>query len=67
MSTHTLTPCLRCLPTQEGFCYGKFEAFALTFTLPTLLLGHLTHLLPEAGERGVATLAAVLLTIFAAR
>ena len=32
-----------------------------------LLLGHLTTLLPESGEQGLAVVAATLLTVFAAR
>lgn len=27
---------------KEGLCYGKFEAAALFFVTPLLLLGHLT-------------------------
>jgi uncharacterized integral membrane protein len=43
------------------------QAFALALVLPTLLLGHLTGLLPEPAEDGLAVVAAALLTLFAAR
>lgn len=52
---------------KEGFCYGKFEAFALTLVLPALLLGHLTGLAPDSAERGLAVAACLLLAVFAAR
>lgn len=54
-------------PLLQGFCYGKFEAFALTLVLPTLLLGHLFGGLPPAAEQGLAATAAGLLALFAAR
>ena len=52
---------------KEGLCYGKQESAALTLLIPTLLLGHLSGLLPEAGERGLAAVIAGLLALFAAR
>ncbi len=52
---------------KEGLCYGKFEAFALALTLPILLLGHLTPLMPESTEQGLAVVNAALLALFAAR
>lgn len=52
---------------KEGLCYGKFEAAALFFVIPTLLLGHLTQLLPEAGERGLLAAFCLLAAVFASR
>lgn len=54
-------------PPPQGFCYRKQESFALSLLLPVLLLGHLSGLLPEAGEKGLAAAATALLLVFAAR
>lgn len=61
-----LPPLPRPSPLQ-GFCYRKQESWALSLLLPTLLLGHLSGLLPEAGEKGLAAVVAALLLLFAAR
>jgi uncharacterized integral membrane protein len=53
--------------TQEGLCYGKFEAAALFLVVPSLLLGHLTQLLPEAGERGLLAAFCSLAAVLASR
>jgi uncharacterized integral membrane protein len=52
---------------KEGLCYGKLESALLALLLPAWLLGHLSGLLPEAGERGLAVVIAALLAVFAAR
>ncbi|DBA79229.1 TPA: hypothetical protein ACH3X1_009044 [Trebouxia sp. C0004] len=52
---------------KEGACYGKPEAIALFFVTPVLLLGHLTGLLPQGGEKGLLLTFVALCTIFAAR
>eukprot|EP00873_Tetraselmis_striata_P016278 jgi/Tetstr1/436542/TSEL_002697.t1 len=52
---------------KEGMCYGKFEAGALFFVVPSLLLGHLTGLLPGGGEKGLLAAFCVLAAVFAAR
>mmetsp|Transcript_23869 Transcript_23869/g.52277 ORF Transcript_23869/g.52277 Transcript_23869/m.52277 type:complete len:280 (-) Transcript_23869:96-935(-) len=52
---------------KEGFCYNKWEAAGLFGTIPLLLLGHLTQLLPVEGERGMLAAFAVLFTVFAGR
>lgn len=52
---------------KEGFCYGKPEAAALALSLPLLLLGHLTQLLPPAALQAVMCGAAGSVGVFAAR
>lgn len=52
---------------KEGFCFGQRESYLLTFLVPTLLLGHLSGLLPDVAERALAAAAAALLAVFAAR
>lgn len=52
---------------KEGICYGKAEAFLLTAIIPIWLLGHLTTLLPQQGEEGLAVVVALLLLVFAGR
>lgn len=54
-------------PHSQGVCYGKLESFTLFLLLPALLLGHLTGLVPEGGERALAGVAAALLALFAGR
>lgn len=64
--THRRSHLASAFPLQ-GVCYRKQESFALSLLLPTLLLGHLSGLLPEAGEKGLAAVATALLLLFAAR
>ncbi|KAL0053252.1 hypothetical protein WJX82_003282 [Trebouxia sp. C0006] len=52
---------------KEGACYGKPEAIALFFVTPVLLLGHLTGLVPQGGEKGLLLTFVALCTIFAGR
>lgn len=52
---------------KEGLCYGKIEAAALTFVIPTLLLGHLSGLMGEDVERVFLALWMALFTVFALR
>ena len=44
--THTHTHTLTGVAFKEGFCYRKWEAAGLALCVPTLLLGHLTQLVP---------------------
>ena len=48
-------------------CYGKFEAAALFFVVPSLLLGHMFGFLPPEGERGLVAAFCLLASVFAAR
>lgn len=48
-------------------CYGKLESALIFGTVPLLLLGHLSTLMPTGVERGFGIVLAVLFTIFAAR
>jgi hypothetical protein len=50
-----------------GLCYGKLESAALAVLIPIWLLGHLSGLVPEAGERGLAAAIALLLAVFGSR
>lgn len=52
---------------KEGVCYGKPESLALALLIPCWLLGHLSGLVPQAGEQGLAAATALLLALFAAR
>lgn len=52
---------------KEAFCFNRLETKVLTFTVPLLLLGHLTGVLPIQGERVLLGLWAVLFLIFALR
>lgn len=51
----------------QGACYGKWEAVALFFITPVLLLGHLTGLVPEGGQKGLLITFVTLFTVFAGR
>ena len=61
------TSFLRAWPNVQGACYGKPEALALFFVTPVLLLGHLTGLVPQGGEKGLLLTFVALCTIFAGR
>ncbi len=52
---------------KETFCFNRFETKFLVPLLPLLILGHLTHILPVAIERGLLGAWAVLFVIFAIR
>uniref|UniRef100_A0A7S0RZ94 Uncharacterized protein n=1 Tax=Chlamydomonas leiostraca TaxID=1034604 RepID=A0A7S0RZ94_9CHLO len=52
---------------KEGFCYGKWEAGGLFGVLPLLLLGHLSGLVPEDGEKGMLVAFDIIFAVFAAR
>ncbi len=52
---------------KEGFCFGQRESYLLTFLVPSLLLGHLTGLLPGEAKAALAAATAALLAVFAAR
>jgi uncharacterized integral membrane protein len=52
---------------KEGLCYGKFEAAALFFVTPILLLGHLTGWVPPDGQKALLVVFTALFSIFAAR
>ncbi|XP_043706310.1 uncharacterized protein LOC122655971 [Telopea speciosissima] len=52
---------------KEGLCYGKLEAGVLTFTIPALLLGHLTGLMDDGVKLGLLGLWMALFAVFAAR
>jgi uncharacterized integral membrane protein len=52
---------------KEAFCFNRFETKILTFLVPTLLLGHLTNLLPPNIESILLATWAGLFLIFAIR
>jgi uncharacterized integral membrane protein len=52
---------------KEAFCFDRFETKILTLIVPSLLLGHLTNLLPQAIETILLTTWAGLFLIFAIR
>lgn len=52
---------------KEGLCYGKLEAAALTFVIPTLLLGHLTGLMDDKAKLGLLGVWMALFAVFASR
>ncbi|KAH9329099.1 hypothetical protein KI387_001207, partial [Taxus chinensis] len=52
---------------KEGLCYGKLEAAALTFVVPTLLLGHLTGLMDDKTKLGLLGVWMALFLVFASR
>lgn len=52
---------------KEGMCYGKPECGALFFVVPLALLGHLSGLIGEGGEKGLVGAWCVLISVFAAR
>jgi uncharacterized integral membrane protein len=52
---------------KEGLCYGKFEAAALVFVIPGLLLGHLSGIMDDNAKLGFLAAWSVLFTVFASR
>lgn len=52
---------------KEGMCYGKAECAGLFFTVPTLLLGHLSGFLPHSAEQVLLGIVVALATVFAGR
>jgi uncharacterized integral membrane protein len=52
---------------KEGMCYGKPECAALFFVVPLSLLGHLSGLVHEGGEKALVTLWCALVLVFASR
>ncbi|KAL3655906.1 hypothetical protein CASFOL_000302 [Castilleja foliolosa] len=52
---------------KEGLCYGKLEAGALTFIIPTVLLGHLSGLMDESTKLGLLGVWMALFAVFAGR
>ncbi|KAL3675946.1 hypothetical protein R1sor_025894 [Riccia sorocarpa] len=52
---------------KEGLCYGKFEAAALFFVIPSVLLGHLSGVVDEKVKLGLLAAWIGLFAVFAAR
>lgn len=52
---------------KEAFCFDRFETKILTLLVPSLLLGHLTNLLPQTVESILLSTWAGLFLIFAIR
>jgi uncharacterized integral membrane protein len=52
---------------KEAFCFNRFETKILTFLVPTLLLGHLINLIPQAVEATLLAIWAGLFLVFAIR
>jgi uncharacterized integral membrane protein len=52
---------------KEAFCFNRLETKALTFTVPLLLLGHMTGILPIQVEQILLGVWAVLFFVFALR
>jgi uncharacterized integral membrane protein len=52
---------------KEAFCFNRFETKILTLIVPSLLLGHLTNLLPQTIETILLATWAGLFLIFAVR
>ena len=52
---------------KEAFCFNRLETKGLTLLTPTILLGHLTHLIPPHTNLILLSIAAVLMGIFAFR
>lgn len=52
---------------KEGLCYGKWEAALIFFLVPSLILGHISGLLPDEAQHTMMGIFTVLFTIFAAR
>jgi uncharacterized integral membrane protein len=52
---------------KEAFCFDRFETKILTLIVPTLLLGHLTNLLPQTVKSILLATWAGLFLIFAIR
>ncbi|GFP83060.1 hypothetical protein PHJA_000449200 [Phtheirospermum japonicum] len=50
-----------------GLCYGKLEAGALTFIIPTVLLGHLSGLMDESTKLSLLGVWMALFVVFAGR
>lgn len=52
---------------KEGLCYGKAEAAGLFGATPLFLLGHLSGVVSQEGERGLLAAFAILFSVFALR
>jgi uncharacterized integral membrane protein len=52
---------------KEAFCFNRFETKLLTPIVPSLLLGHLSGLLPLSWEQVLLCVWSVLFTVFATR
>ncbi|CAK9205011.1 unnamed protein product [Sphagnum troendelagicum] len=52
---------------KEGLCYGKLEAGALVFVIPTLLLGRLSGVMDEKVQFGLLLTWMALFSLFASR
>jgi uncharacterized integral membrane protein len=52
---------------KEAFCFNRWETKILTFLVPSLLLGHLTNLLPQNIEASLLGIWAGLFLVFAIR
>eukprot|EP00270_Netrium_digitus_P016323 TRINITY_DN583_c0_g1_i1.p1 TRINITY_DN583_c0_g1~~TRINITY_DN583_c0_g1_i1.p1 ORF type:complete len:314 (+),score=22.82 TRINITY_DN583_c0_g1_i1:11-952(+) len=52
---------------KEGLCYGKLEAAALVFVIPSLLLGHLSGITSLDVEKVLLGVWMLLIGVFAAR
>jgi uncharacterized integral membrane protein len=52
---------------KEAFCFNRLETKALTFIVPTLLLGHMAGILPTQWEQILLGTWAILFVIFAVR
>lgn len=52
---------------KEGMCYGKPECAALFFLIPVTLLGHLSGIIDQGGEKNLIILWCLLITLFASR
>ena len=52
---------------KEAFCFNRIETKFLVFIVPSLLLGHLTNLLPQAAEIILLAMWAGLFMVFAIR
>jgi uncharacterized integral membrane protein len=52
---------------KEAFCFNRWETKILTLLVPTLLLGHLIHVIPATLEASLLATWALLFLIFAVR
>lgn len=52
---------------KEAFCFNRLETKFLTPLVPTLLLGHLTGMLPSSWEQALLGMWAILFLVFAVR
>jgi len=52
---------------KEAFCFNRLETKVLTPTVPLLLLGHLSGILPSQGERVLLAIWTILFVVFAIR